>query len=94
MPQKLADTDLITQSTSAGADGPQLSRCVSDAATEAIVARDVAAGQALGVRSTPTFFIGRLQPDGRVRVQKVIEGAQPYAVFSGAIAAAMAKIGP
>jgi len=94
LPQGLEDSDLITQSTSAGADGRKLSKCASGAAAEAIVDRDVAAGKALGVKSTPTFFIGSLEPDGRVRVREVIEGAQPYAVFTRAIVATMAKVGP
>lgn len=38
---------------------------------------DVASGQALGVTGTPTFFIGALQPDHRVKLVERVPGAVP-----------------
>ena len=59
-------------------------KCI-EGGTEQIVARDVSAAQALGIKSTPSFAIGRFERDGRVRVSSLIRGAQPFATFEQAI---------
>jgi predicted DsbA family dithiol-disulfide isomerase len=46
---------------------------------------DVAEATALGVTGTPTFFLGIVEPDGRVRVVERIAGARPFPVFTDAI---------
>ena len=43
-----------------------------------------AAAREAGFRGTPTFVIGRVQPDGTVRGE-AIEGAYPFARFKSAI---------
>jgi protein-disulfide isomerase len=53
------------------------------------LAQHIALGKKLGVRVTPTVFIGLVQVDGRVRILKVIEGAVPLAEFEAALDQAM-----
>jgi protein-disulfide isomerase len=49
------------------------------------IAHQVAEGEKLGVKSTPTFFIGRSESDGRLRLERKIVGAQPTTVFRTAL---------
>src|SRR5919202_3053748 len=65
---------------SVGVDQDAMRRCVQTHATRAIVDADDERSQAAGVRSTPSFFIGRT----------LIEGAQPVGVFRHALDSALA----
>lgn len=56
-------------------DTQQFARCVGDPAVEDEVKADTAAGRALGLRGTPTFYI-----NGRILV-----GAQPLEAFAAVI---------
>ncbi len=67
-----------------GLDMRQFDRCIASEARSVIDAQAVAAAD-LGVASTPTFFIGRVESDGQVRVIHRIAGALPFAVFRGVI---------
>lgn len=50
---------------------------------------DLAEGQRLGAQATPTFFIGRVQQNGTVRLISTIRGAHPYAVFKQGLSQAL-----
>lgn len=63
-----------------GLDTSEFDECLDSGAMAKEVAKDMADGQAAGVRGTPAFFI-----DG-----KMISGAQPFSVFKQAIDAALA----
>jgi protein-disulfide isomerase len=71
---------------SLGLDGTRFAQCLAGEAGDQITL-DVAEGQRLGVNSTPTFFLGRLQPDGSVQLARRIEGALPFEDFKEALAA-------
>jgi protein-disulfide isomerase len=45
------------------------------------IGKDIQDGQRLGVRGTPTFFIGKIR-DNTIEDPKSIVGAQPYRVFN------------
>lgn len=62
-------------------DLQQFARCASDPAVEAEVKADTAAGQDLGIRGTPTFYI-----NGRILV-----GAQPLETFTALIEEELAR---
>ena len=64
-----------------GLDMQQFARCVSDPAVEDEVKGDTAAGEALGIRGTPTFYI-----NGRILV-----GAQPLDAFAAIIDEELAR---
>lgn len=49
------------------------------------VKQDTETGKALLVTGTPTFFIGTIQPDGRVKVVQRVSGALPLAQFEAAL---------
>jgi protein-disulfide isomerase/rhodanese-related sulfurtransferase/uncharacterized membrane protein len=49
-----------------GLDASRFDRCLASGETAPRVARDSADGHALGVRATPTFFIGQKMIEGRV----------------------------
>ena len=63
--------------------------CFDGAAVARRVTEDTAQGAKLGIRSTPTFLIGRVGADGDVRVSAVISGAQPVQEFRTVIDAAL-----
>ncbi len=54
----------------------------------------VAEGTKVGVRGTPSFLLGFIQPDGTVKATKLIRGAQPYPVFQQQINALLASPKP
>jgi protein-disulfide isomerase len=77
------EVDLRHLIESVGADGAVFEACMKRKPAE-MVSRDIAAGQAIGVFATPTFFIGRAVGDAVV-VTKVLMGARPIEEFRGAI---------
>jgi len=79
-PKKLSDDDLKGYAESVGLDGERLAVCVRDDAP-ARVRADAQLARSLGILGTPTFFIGRVQPDGRVSVHEVVAGARPLEDF-------------
>ena len=58
----------------------QFRDCLDGPETDKIRAQ-AAAAKGLGISGTPTFFIGRVQPDGRVKVTHRVPGAQPFEQF-------------
>ncbi|MBI4181769.1 MAG: DsbA family protein [Candidatus Aenigmarchaeota archaeon] len=68
-----------------GLNQPQFDTCLDSGKFAQEVADDVNDGAAVGVGGTPSFVIGKSGGDGQLVV-----GAQPFAVFEGAIEAALA----
>jgi protein-disulfide isomerase/rhodanese-related sulfurtransferase len=66
-----------------GLDGQRFGQCLASGAMSGRVSQDVEDGRILGVRATPTFFIGRQR----------IEGAMSEEQFSQLVAAALANGG-
>ncbi len=58
--------------------------CLQEADQEKEVDNDLAYGQSIGVRGTPSFFVGRVQGGQLVKARR-ITGAQPFPVFAQAI---------
>lgn len=72
-------------------DLPKFQQCLQEGRYAEAIRRDLEEGRRAGVRGTPTFFLGLLEPDGtRVKVQRTIVGAQPYAAFKEAIESLLA----
>jgi protein-disulfide isomerase len=80
----LAPANLTQYAQAIGLDGGKFQSCL-DGRSAAHVRDDAAEAARLGVSSTPTFFVGQLQPDGKVKVVRKIVGAQPYATFKAAL---------
>jgi protein-disulfide isomerase/rhodanese-related sulfurtransferase len=66
-----------------GLDQPRFNQCLTSGAMAGPVRRDAEDGRALGVRATPTFFIG----------QKRVEGVLTAAQFSQLVAEQLANLG-
>jgi protein-disulfide isomerase len=65
-----------------GLDGEAFADCMGKDLATTKVRQDIGAAEALQVMGTPTFLIGTLQPDRRVKVVRRIQGAQPLSAFS------------
>ena len=74
-----------------GLDMQGFGACFGNEKYKAAVDQDIAAAVAAGVSGTPTFVVGPTAPDG-VEGQRIV-GAVPYAVFEGAIRAALGERG-
>jgi len=70
-----SDATLTRYATTAGLDVAAFTACLADPETRAAIQRDVAQGEALGLSSTPGFFI-----NGRE-----VRGAQPLEAFVSVI---------
>jgi protein-disulfide isomerase len=71
-----------------GLDVERLEACRRDGRAEAEVRADLALAGSHGIRSTPTFVIGRVV-DGEFQGE-VVSGAQPYEVFKAKLDALLA----
>jgi protein-disulfide isomerase len=79
-PKKLDDSDLAEYARALGLDLSAFATC-RPGSGNAIVRRDVAVAKDLGLKGTPTFLIGEIVSDGRVKIADVIAGARPVADF-------------
>ena len=83
----LTDADLRRYAGGIGVDLGQFDECIS-AEGKDVVARDVRLANALGLRVTPTFLVGRRTEVGMVQVTSILEGIPTDAVFESAYRAA------
>jgi protein-disulfide isomerase len=68
-----------------GIDRSEFEACLA-AGQEQAVRADLAQAAKAGISATPTFVIGWLQDDDRLKPAEVIRGAQPYETFQRALA--------
>ncbi len=91
-PTQLARDQLVGHAAAIGLDTAAFARCLYDEAKAEAVRQDLALGQSMGVRGTPTFLIGYSQGDGTtVRVLRRIVGAQPLDAFETALNGVLAE---
>ncbi len=85
--QNALDLEVLVQHAQAlGLDLAKFQKCLNEGQHAETVRRDLEEGRKAGVRGTPTFFLGVLEPKSlQVKVQRVIVGAQPYTAFREAI---------
>jgi protein-disulfide isomerase len=88
---QLRREDLVERARVLKLDLKQFGLCLDGLAAQR-VREDQASARALGVTGTPTFFIGALQPDGRVKVAERLTGAQPLAQFRSLLDRLMAQV--
>jgi protein-disulfide isomerase len=89
----LGAVDLPGHAQAVGLDATQFQQCLDSGRHAARVQRDRAEGQKVGVRGTPTFFLGTVDGD-KVQVVRVLRGAVPFSTFKSAIDAALASAKP
>jgi len=74
-----------------GLDPTQFSACMGrDAAS--VVQLDQDSGQPLGITGTPTFFVGIIQSDSRVRLTERLGGAMPLQKFETSLDKALKDV--
>ena len=87
----LADSPWLKPAGALGLDVAAFSNCL-DGTMLAKVQGDVAEASRLGVVATPTFLVGRKNPDGDVQLLGRIDGAQPIEVFRKGLERTFGKI--
>lgn len=74
-----------------GADAARYDACLTDAATQAAIQRDMDEAARLGIRSTPTFVLQKVDPQGQIQGKEDrVVGALPYQDFAKKIEALLA----
>ena len=75
-----------------GLDIAAFSECVADESQVAEVRSDLQEARKLGVRSTPTFILGKANPDGSISGQRLVRGAVAFQKFKEEIDALEKKL--
>jgi protein-disulfide isomerase len=82
----LGTKDLPQHAQALGLNVATFQQCVESGKHAARIRKDLEDGRRAGVTGTPGFFLGVTEPnDPKVKVLRVIKGAQPYASFKDAI---------
>ena len=71
---RLSNKEFASQARAIGLDSAQFGECMQSEEAAAAVETDFKQGLALGVRATPTFFIGTIGVDGMVELSSRIRG--------------------
>ena len=74
-----------------GADLPRFQTCMAANRFADQIRGDMTQAQAAGVAGTPTFMLATTDAQGRLKVERVIRGAQPLAKFQSEIDALLAR---
>jgi protein-disulfide isomerase len=82
--QALDPADLATHADALGLEKEAFQKCMNGAA-KGKIKRDFNDGLKAGVGGTPTFLMGTLDKDGKVRVLKTLSGMQTTASFTAAL---------
>ena len=85
-------TELAKDVRAVGLDATRFAACLADVAARRVEA-DEATARSLGVTGTPTFFVGLVQPDGRVILKERIGGARPIGDFEAALDRWLSAVG-
>lgn len=85
-PKALEMADLNRYAETLDLDAPKFQECLNSGKYVNEIRKDLAEGQRVGVKGTPTFLIG--VPEGestKIRVLKIIRGARSYNDFKQAL---------
>ena len=89
----LETTDLARYATTLSLDLLKFQECLAGGKYANEIRKDISEGQKAGVRGTPTFFIGVSEGESaKIKVLKVIRGAQPYQGFKEALDSILVSI--
>lgn len=81
-PRALDDSGLKKNAAILGLDPTEFANCLGGE-EKATVQRDLAEAEALGLRGTPTFFVGPVGEDGRVKVRALCSTGNRCSALSG-----------
>lgn len=89
----LAPANLAQYAQALALDQPKFTACLDSGKYADEIRKDMADADAARIEGTPNFVIGLTNPanprDPRVRVLRVVTGAQPYPVFKALLDAAL-----
>jgi protein-disulfide isomerase len=83
--------DLTAHAQAVGLDMDAFQQCLDSGKYASEIRKDMEEARKAGVRSTPTFLLGFIQSDGKVKAVKMMRGAKAYAAFKEAIDALLAS---
>jgi protein-disulfide isomerase len=87
----LEEKDFLGRAQALGLDVQKFSQCMLVDKYSDGLRNGEADWESRGVKGTPTFFIGILQPDGTVKVDYTINGAMSYETYQKDLDAELAK---
>ncbi len=87
----LGSAQLHATAVKLGSNPDQFDSCVADKAVADKVKQSLVTASGLSISGTPTFFVGAIQSDGRVKVTKRFTGVTSLVDFGAAIDAASAS---
>jgi predicted DsbA family dithiol-disulfide isomerase len=76
---------LTSHAQAIGVDAKKFQACLDSGKFAADIRKDIAEANKYGITGTPTTVIGLTQTDGKIKVLKVIRGAQNIAAFKEAL---------
>jgi protein-disulfide isomerase len=83
--QQLAAANLPQHAQEVGLDTAAFQQCLDSGKYAAQIRKDMSEAQGAGVTGTPSFFLGKSDPSGKVKATHSLKGAQAYAAFKTAI---------
>jgi len=90
--QALTEPDLVKTAEATGLNMSGFNQCFAAQATSpARIRADQQEGLRAGISGTPTFFLGTMTKEGKVKPLRRLVGAQPFANFKTAIDSLMAS---
>ena len=86
-PRRLRPRDFKQHAEALGLDQDDFADCLDSGTKGTQIDRDLALGESLGIRGTPSFLVAVTNPNDpdQVMAVQIIRGAQPAAVFERAI---------
>lgn len=81
----LEHDDLVRRAGGLGVDLGRFTECLKSGETRADVLREAEVGRRLGVRATPTFFVGTVEQNGAITFLRRINGAVAFAHFKSVV---------
>jgi protein-disulfide isomerase len=90
----IREADMPGRVRELGLDLAKFSECLSSDRYADELRQSAAEAQKMGIGGTPTFFIGKVDPNGEVTNLKTIIGARPYNDFKSVIDDALASKAP
>ncbi len=89
----LAPADLARHAQTLALDPAKFTACLDSGKFAGEIRKDMADAEAASIEGTPNFVIGLVNPqnprDPRIKVLRVVTGAQPYPVFKALLDAAL-----
>jgi len=70
------------QAEALGLDASSFRECLAQRKHSALVDEEMSEAIQAGIKGTPTFFLGRAEPNGRkIKIERTIQGAPPFSFF-------------